>query len=424
MKFILGIFLGVVSLFSCHSFKDQSLEFALRCAGDNRGELEKVLQYYRSDSLKWEAAKFLITNMTYHSGFCDTLFTPDGESYMPDISHPGHDEAQIKSTFDSLFHCGFYVKRTKKRDIEIITSDFLIDNIDRAFEVWEKAWAKNIGFDDFCRYILPYRSSNEPLCHLRKTMQERYLPVLDSAGVSSPVEACMLLNDLLKDTLNFVGILPVYPTVELADKYKQSNCEGLALYFTFLLRAVGIPVALDCTTWAKSEDGHFWCAVMDTTRQWHSFGAGELSCEEHKKWFSEKRMLIPPKVYRCLFMPEPVEMDVKDDGYRTYVKNPLFKDVTASYYVPPVDIVLDLSTNQENETKEKRYIYLCASSINHYQILALGTRCGRKCIVKDVVGDNTFVLAESLDGKTLHFLTDTFYVDKSGRIKGPDVTGQ
>lgn len=43
-----------------------SLELALKAAGENREELEKVLNYYRinpSDSLKYKAACFLIENM-------------------------------------------------------------------------------------------------------------------------------------------------------------------------------------------------------------------------------------------------------------------------------------------------------------------------------------------------------------------------
>ena len=46
------------------------LETALQQAGDNRAELEKVLNYYSvnaSDSLKYKAACFLIENMPYYT---------------------------------------------------------------------------------------------------------------------------------------------------------------------------------------------------------------------------------------------------------------------------------------------------------------------------------------------------------------------
>lgn len=48
---------------SCSSPFREKLEFAFRLAGENRAELEKVLAYYQTDSLKQKAACFLIENM-------------------------------------------------------------------------------------------------------------------------------------------------------------------------------------------------------------------------------------------------------------------------------------------------------------------------------------------------------------------------
>lgn len=65
--FLIVVFL---SLFSCMGTVDR-LEWALTLAGENRTELEKVLQYYKDDSLKYKAACFLIENMPYHYGYED-----------------------------------------------------------------------------------------------------------------------------------------------------------------------------------------------------------------------------------------------------------------------------------------------------------------------------------------------------------------
>ena len=43
--------------------KPDRLQYALEFAGKNRIELEKVLEHYKSDSLKYRAACFLIKNM-------------------------------------------------------------------------------------------------------------------------------------------------------------------------------------------------------------------------------------------------------------------------------------------------------------------------------------------------------------------------
>ena len=39
------------------------LDYTLNRAGDNRAELEKVLEHYRDSGMKYEAARFLIENM-------------------------------------------------------------------------------------------------------------------------------------------------------------------------------------------------------------------------------------------------------------------------------------------------------------------------------------------------------------------------
>ena len=45
------------------------LENALRQAGENRSQLEQVLDHYRNDSLKYKAACFLIANMPGHYSY-------------------------------------------------------------------------------------------------------------------------------------------------------------------------------------------------------------------------------------------------------------------------------------------------------------------------------------------------------------------
>ena len=51
--------------FSCGE-KQYKPDDALRLAGENRMELEKVLKHYKDDPLKYKAAVFLIENMPFH----------------------------------------------------------------------------------------------------------------------------------------------------------------------------------------------------------------------------------------------------------------------------------------------------------------------------------------------------------------------
>ena len=55
------LLLGCVLVASCN--RNPKLDYALNRAGDNRAELEKVLEHYQDSGLNYEAARFLIENM-------------------------------------------------------------------------------------------------------------------------------------------------------------------------------------------------------------------------------------------------------------------------------------------------------------------------------------------------------------------------
>lgn len=81
-------FYTICSLVACHR-SNSALEDALARSGDNRMELEKVLSFYSReeiDSLKLQAAIFLITNMPGHHFY-------DGE-----LVEKFHDSAKINSS--------------------------------------------------------------------------------------------------------------------------------------------------------------------------------------------------------------------------------------------------------------------------------------------------------------------------------------
>ena len=56
------VYILLLLLTACQP-KDR-LDVALEYAGDNRAELEKVLEHYRGDEMKYRAARFLIKNTT------------------------------------------------------------------------------------------------------------------------------------------------------------------------------------------------------------------------------------------------------------------------------------------------------------------------------------------------------------------------
>ena len=171
MKYIIRFSVFLFILFcSCIDKRQSELQQALLLAGENRAELEKVLKRYSgdpADSLKYKAACFLIENMPgyyYYEG--EAL-----EKYTDYFKLLGEDKKTPDQILDSLHkvYGPFNTSTlTLKFDIKEIDSTFLCENIDLAFKVWtEKPWGKNVTFDDFCEYILPYRTGNEKLTNWR-----------------------------------------------------------------------------------------------------------------------------------------------------------------------------------------------------------------------------------------------------------------
>ena len=117
------------------------LEEALEKAKKNRSELLKVLEHYKNDSLKRKAAEFLIENMpgriAYHYKYIDSIQELKKEWIVNGFVKDEDLEKMEKE----------WLKPEIRKDIEYITADFLISNIDDAFQAWrERPWGSVIPF--------------------------------------------------------------------------------------------------------------------------------------------------------------------------------------------------------------------------------------------------------------------------------------
>ena len=165
----------VVLLNSCSKYP-VDVERALKLAGNNRIELEKVLKCYLQnpgDSLKYKAACFLIENMPYHfeiqSSAMDSLRV---------CLKTSKEYSKIKETYEQLL---LNNSDEFKNDLEYIKADYLIKNIDYSFKVWKTSpWGNNISFESFCNDILPYRVADEPLEDWKESYYAFFSPLIDS----------------------------------------------------------------------------------------------------------------------------------------------------------------------------------------------------------------------------------------------------
>lgn len=156
MKRVIQAILVVILAQSC-SPKDPHLEKVLKISGNNRGELEKLLQYYSSpeDSLKYRAAVFLIKNMPYQSFISshqvnayDSVFNSmlvRDRSLL--LTHDSLTNRAIrKDNFEKVWKSYFPEHAEKNnfefktsQDVEEVKADYLIENIEYAFKAWDSA---------------------------------------------------------------------------------------------------------------------------------------------------------------------------------------------------------------------------------------------------------------------------------------------
>ena len=136
----LFMILSILTSCSMQKTKGVSLEQALSMSGENQAELEKVLEYYKNDSIKLEAARYLIRNMPFHFSRMEYFVSPEGERYVPDIRNFTDNQA-VKRHCDSLQEKGYTIRKEIVYDIKALHSDYLIRNIDLAFQAWQKPWA-------------------------------------------------------------------------------------------------------------------------------------------------------------------------------------------------------------------------------------------------------------------------------------------
>ena len=149
-------------LFSCSS-SDTVLEEALERSGSNRSELEKVLFHYENDALKLRAAHFLIENMPGHY----TWDSPQLAVYRAkmDSAYPVMSSVVKRVVYSIPWHNNFTMDACHRvEDIRVVKGDYLIRHIDNAVAMWQTCpWLKDLSFEDFCEYLLPYRLGDEPL---------------------------------------------------------------------------------------------------------------------------------------------------------------------------------------------------------------------------------------------------------------------
>lgn len=368
-KYLFIVLLLLLAI-GANSFSDEGVNSTLAKAGANRTELEKVLEHYKNDNLKYQAACFLIENMDAHYSYASKNIDAYYQAMDSVFSLPVRHDSIYKnayfnaSTISGDLHEGAIVKW----DHQTLTSNQLIKQIDKAFEMWQKPWNKDVSFDMFCKYVLPYRITTEPVSDWRpqyiKTYWDRFKYLTQAqTNYTTKFGLYKELNKWFYGALYYPSTyLPEMP-LDMLLKMRIGNCESNGKRNISQLRAVGIPSALDYVPmWGNRSMSHSWCVIFVDDEKFIPFGLNE---ELGIHFFFRPNDKLP-KVYRNTFDKQKEQAVYCADSSSFIVAelhNPCLSDVT-DRYVETSDVEVKLDT--ERKGYKSPWIYLCVFSDNDW----------------------------------------------------------
>jgi len=336
---------------------NKKLKLALEQAGINRKELEKVINHYSKkpeDSLKLEAACFLIENMPGHFSYDTTNLY----KYRPVIEKIGllrnrgfakeTIKEQVNPLMDSLItiYPLSHIYSKREDDLTSIKSQMLIDNIDLAFEYYNKnPFKDSIIYDDFLEYVLPYRIQNGYCLEDWRPYFIQNYSDRANGKFQTVHELCDSLLSVFKEVSIGWRVADQFPYLKLEDylRSKMTHCPQKCWFNCLLLRSFGVPVTVDFVPVSRVHPlGHEW-NVLKLKKGIYPFEPFWVESFRYLKpvysrqiWHPKHGPLQFPKVYRKTFkmnISELFEYAVKTgEDIPPFFRNPFQKDVTNEYF--------------------------------------------------------------------------------------------
>ena len=423
---ILSAIVCVVAIFSSCDRADNTVEYVLTLAGDNRSELEKVLAHYsadQNDTLKYKAACFLIENMPGHYSYLhsdmDFLYREVDSIYTLDINP----ERKMEMV-DSILICYPDFGEKIIEDYSIISADYLICNIEDAFTRWKLHYCNSgLSFEDFCEYILPYKTVElQALDHWRDTLRAHFPtrfsddePYYGEFWRFSHYGASVVTSSFRNYIINYKPLNRGYNHPRLLDarimsKIPYGLCDDYSIILVSLLRSCGIPAALCYVPmWSDQNNGHTFISIL---------------CNGNKKlpmiWGYESNpgdafpvAQICAKIYQYTYAPdERAALFEKNSAY-IYPGFTVFqKDITNEFISTCDNLEVDVYAGKEYG----KYAYIATFNADEWQIQDFGKLKGNKAYFQNM-GKEIAYLILGYNGKELKPISNPFLLHWDGSVE-------
>ena len=444
---LIWILVCLISLVSCIDTEIRSLRHTLEQSGNQRSELERALSYYsqEKDSLKRKAMVFLIEHMYAHHAYrseqmellnrafdvVDTILTQQTNIEMSRYV----DFALFSSVIDSISKKeGILQKEEPEKlwDSQVVTANFLIQNVEFAYRAWKtNPWARDINFETFCEYVLPYRLENEHIESWRPQFYNEYSRKAGKFRKVTDVKPASKLATSLRTQRGLESVYPYSMDISAVNLMRMGRCYDIGRYRVMVLRSVGIPATLDYVPhWGNYPGEHGVVKIVTLNQQKlleNKNTTENISTLFESSSFMQGKKLnmengdLPegievqysktiPKVYRHTWSVQPERkhiLDIADKDELIPDYRICIKDVTDEYVTcSDVRLVLD--------EPEHRVGYLCVSERGEWiPVICSAIEADGQTLFRNM-GKNIIYLPTVYENKRMRPAGRPFYLDDKG----------
>ena len=350
-KYRIFISIVFVAVSSCTSLQEETA-------------FERTVKYYqeRGDTLKMHAAEFLCRYSDYHNGVSRHWV----DSLGADATDIDYRDFRTDTLFVMhLMGNGYrFIEGDRISDRDTVTDEYLRHNIDLAFDSWQQPWARNVSFDDFCTYILPYRNADEELSDWREYFKRKYEPTITDS-VPDPTdmrEVALYLMRRLKEEVSYsppMGRAYRRSFMSLTEMQRTHylECGSLAHYGTLALRACGVPCATMELFWRFNEVSHLTILLP-------AVGSNPRACrlsiyDELIEMGEPKDTMATYRDWMYSYEPNPSLVDLCEG---TVTVHPSFLPVTRQDITSMVSTTYDVAIPLDERQDSQRHAFLCRFS--------------------------------------------------------------
>lgn len=397
----------------------QDVEDALKLAGENRVELQQVLDHYQAtgETEKLKAACFLIGNLDdkyavgiEYPGKYDPVFSYFQSLWQKRL-FPTSNSVFVKAKVDSLFTASGGFNRDEFKiipDIKTIKADYLIQNIDLAFAIRDSVpWGHQFSFDQFCEYVLAFRFSHEPIENWRRYYYEKYLLLRDTIRHDSCYYLAAGLHKNI-ERVRSLSLISVYPfdfTIDQLETGRVGVCKHITTYTAQLMRAAGIPTAIDYTpAWGDQGGSHSWNTIqLENGKMFHYEGSSLK--------FGQDLVYRVAKIYRKTFGRQETSSGRHEDEIPVSIRNDHMIDVTPEY-TETFNIKVPLTYSAP---VRKKYAIICSHNNKTWTPQNWGEIKKGKALFRNM-GQGNLYISMYYDNRELVSASEPFILDENGKL--------